>query len=92
MRALLVVLLLSSCATPRHTTAMVTAGQVLTFVGTAISLTGTAMFLATDNFSGSGPVNTTGLVLAPAAEPIMIAGTVLWVVGLIKAKEQRPPN
>jgi hypothetical protein len=60
------------------------AGSVLTWVGTAISITGTAMLVA--SWNDHGPLYTTGWVLAPVAEPIMIAGTVLWILAL-----QHPP-
>ncbi len=61
---------------------LVAAGIPLTFVGTAVSLVGTALFFAVP----SGGVHTLGLALTPSAEPLMIAGTVLWIVGL-----NRPP-
>jgi len=56
------------------------AGSVLTWVGSAISIAGTAMLVATWN--SGGPLYTTGWVMAPTAEPIMIAGTVLWILAL----------
>jgi hypothetical protein len=56
------------------------AGSVLTWVGTAISIAGTAMLVATWN--NHNDLYTTGWVLAPSAEPIMIAGTVLWILAL----------
>jgi hypothetical protein len=55
-------------------------GSVLTWVGTAISLTGTAFLVATWN--NHNDLYTAGWVLAPSAEPIMIAGTVLWILAL----------
>ncbi|HEY7955173.1 MAG TPA: hypothetical protein VII38_07760 [Polyangia bacterium] len=91
MRALAATLVLtltlgSGCATTRSTTRsayqrpMVKAGIALTAIGSAISIAGTILY-----FSTSGDPHTTGLILAPSAEPLMITGTVLWVVGLIRA-------
>lgn len=45
---------------------------------------GTALLVATWN--SGGPGHTAGWVLAPSAEPIMIAGTVLWILA-----SKRPP-
>jgi hypothetical protein len=56
------------------------AGSVLTWIGSAISIAGTALLVATWN--SGGPGYTAGWVLAPSAEPIMIAGTVLWILAL----------
>jgi hypothetical protein len=68
----------------RRYSPMVTAGSVLTWIGSAISIAGTTMFLATN----TGDVHLAGLILAPSAEPLMIAGTVLWIVGLIRHPEE----
>jgi hypothetical protein len=54
----------------------VTVGAVLTLVGTAISLVGSGLF-----FFSSGKSHLAGEILAPGAEPLMISGTVLWVIG-----------
>lgn len=62
---------------------MATAGVVMTWVGTAISAAGTAMFFATS----SGPIRLAGAILAGTAEPIMLTGTGLWIGGLA-----RPPD
>lgn len=62
---------------------MLTWGHALTWVGTAVSLAGTALFLATQ--TGSTPW-VAGIATAAAAEPLMIAGTVLW----IRAVRKRP--
>jgi hypothetical protein len=63
---------------------MVLAGSLLTWIGSAISIAGTVMALATHD----GDVHTAGLVLAPSAEPLMITGTVLWVVGAIRHPQE----
>lgn len=62
---------------------MATAGVVMTWVGTAISAAGTAMFFATSG----GAVHLAGAILAGSAEPIMLTGTGLWIGGLA-----RPPD
>lgn len=56
---------------------MTTAGIVLTFAGTALSLVGSGLFFGT-----SGTSRTVGAVLAGAGEAPMISGSVLWVLGL----------
>jgi hypothetical protein len=58
---------------------LVTAGTALTVVGSAMSVTGTVLYFTTD-----GDARWTGAGLAAAAEPLMIAGTVLWVVGAMR--------
>ena len=63
----------------------VLAGNILVWIGTPISIVGTAFFLA----QSSGTLHTTGLIMAPSAEPIMITGTILWVVGLIRPSWER---
>ena len=60
------------------------AGSVLTWIGSAISITGTAFLVA--SWNSGGPLYAAGWALAPTAEPIMIAGTVLWILAL-----KRPP-
>jgi hypothetical protein len=64
---------------------MVLAGSLLTWIGSAISITGTVLY-----FAGSGDLHTAGLITAPSAEPLMITGTVLWVVGLIRHPQEVP--
>ncbi len=49
-------------------------GSTLVWIGTPLSLAGLAMVIW-----GSGAVRYSGIALSTAAEPIMIAGTVLWV-------------
>jgi hypothetical protein len=59
---------------------MVDAGIWLTWIGSGISIVGSGLF-----FAGLGSRDArydVGLVMAPSAEPLMIAGTVLWVLGL----------
>ena len=59
---------------------MVTAGSLMTWIGSAISIAGTVVF-----FVGYARNDSTlmqaGYITAPSAEPIMITGTVLWVLG-----------
>lgn len=68
----------------RRYSPMITAGSILTWIGSAVSVTGTVMFLATS----TGDVHTAGLIIAPSAEPMMITGTVLWIVGLLRHPEE----
>lgn len=56
---------------------MTTAGIVLTFAGTALSLVGSGLFFGT-----SGTTRIVGAVLAGSGEAPMISGSVLWVLGL----------
>ena len=63
---------------------MLVAGQVLTWVGTAISITGTLLFLIVPD----GNLHTAGFITAPSAEPLMITGTVLWVLSLLKHPQE----
>jgi hypothetical protein len=70
----------TSCVSPR-----VTAGSILTWIGSAISIAGTVLVFATD-----GAPRTAGFVLAPSAEPIMITGTVLWILGLRHPPQELP--
>jgi hypothetical protein len=57
----------------------VLAGHILTWVGTPISIVGTILFLTDLDLRGAQFI--TGLVMAGAAEPLMIAGTVVWIQG-----------
>ncbi len=61
---------------------LVKAGVILTLVGTAISLAGSGLY-----FFGAGRTRLAGEILAPGAEPLMISGTILWIVGAL-----RPPG
>lgn len=60
---------------------MVTAGQVLTWIGSAASIAGTILFLVTPSDSAPWAA---GIATAVSAEPLMISGTVLWLLGLKK--------
>ena len=59
---------------------LVTAGSALTWVGTTISLVGTGIFFARLN-QPTDALFFTGAGLAVSAEPLMWAGTILWLVG-----------
>jgi hypothetical protein len=67
---------------------MILAGSILTWVGSAISIGGTLMWLLTSK----GPVYDAGIGLTASAEPIMIAGTVLWIVGGLRHPETVAPG
>lgn len=66
----------------RRYSPVVTAGAVLTGVGTVISVAGTILY-----FAGSGDLHTVGGVVALSAEPMMLAGTLMWIFGIL-----RPPQ
>src|SRR5262249_47783017 len=67
---------------------MLTAGVVLTCVGTVISVVGSAIFFATWNPSpAQTDLHNAGGITALAAEPLMWAGPILWPLGI-----QRPPH
>jgi len=51
-------------------------GNVLVWIGTPLSIAGLCMVIF-----GHDAVRWSGIALAGAAEPVMIAGTVLWVKG-----------
>jgi hypothetical protein len=58
---------------------MATAGSLLTWVGSAISVAGTIVFAVHHgDFGTLGGV--TGASVALAAEPIMLTGTLLWIL------------
>lgn len=61
----------------RAYSAMVTSGAVLTIFGSAISVVGAGLF-----WGAKGDAHIAGAALAGSGEPFMIAGSVLWVVGL----------
>jgi hypothetical protein len=64
---------------------MVTAGVVTTLVGSALSILGTITYFATLN--GHDDLHFAGGMVALSGEPLMIAGSVLWPLGLV-----RPPR
>lgn len=66
----------------RRYSPVVTAGAVLTGVGTVLSVGGTILYFAT-----SGDLHTVGGVVALSAEPMMLAGTLMWIFGIL-----RPPQ
>lgn len=66
----------------RRYSPVVTAGAVLTGVGTVLSVAGTILY-----FAGSGDLHTAGGVVALSAEPMMLAGTLMWIFGIL-----RPPQ
>lgn len=61
---------------------MITAGAVLTVIGSILSIAGTSAWLATRN-SGHDDVSNGMLGVSIAAEPIMLSGTLLWVFGTL---------
>lgn len=63
------------------------AGIALTLVGSAISIAGSVVFFT--GLESRDVRYTTGLVLAPSAEPLMIAGTVLWILALRRYPQER---
>jgi len=58
---------------------MVTAGSALTWVGTVISLAGTIAYFSTSD--AQHDVHLAAAIVAASAEPIMLAGTGLWIGG-----------
>lgn len=66
----------------RRYSPVVTAGAVLTGVGTVLSVAGTILY-----FAGSGDLHTAGGIVALSAEPMMLAGTLMWIFGIL-----RPPQ
>jgi hypothetical protein len=68
---------------------LITAGWVLTFIGTAVSLTGTALF-AVGKVQDNNPIFYAGAFSAIAAEPIMWTGTGLWIAGALRRPYDRP--
>jgi hypothetical protein len=67
----------------------VTAGAVLTLVGSGISIAGGLIFFIGLARNDSTLMNI-GYGLAPSAEPMMITGTVMWVVGLRRHPQEIP--
>lgn len=66
----------------RRYSPVVTAGAALTGVGTVLSVAGTILY-----FAGSGDLHTAGGIVALSAEPMMLAGTLMWIFGIL-----RPPQ
>jgi non-ribosomal peptide synthetase component F len=69
---------------------LVTAGSILTWIGSGISIAASGWFFfgprATDGVSD--PTHLAAGILAAAAEPIMITGTALWIVGTMRPAQQ----
>lgn len=66
----------------RRYSPVVTAGATLTGVGTVISVVGTIIY-----FTSTGDTNLAGGIVALSAEPMMLAGTLMWIFGIL-----RPPQ
>jgi hypothetical protein len=75
--------------TARAPSPMMAAGSALTWIGTGISLVGTALFFAFQ--SGSDPY-WAGAGLALFAEAIMWIGTGLWIVAAGKRPQEVAPG
>lgn len=69
---------------------MITAGSILTWVGTAISLTGTVL-LAVGKVQDNNPLFQAGGIAALSAEPLMWTGTGLWIGGALRRPYEVPP-
>lgn len=67
----------------------VTAGSTLTWVGTAISLVGSGLFLA-GRVRGDEALFLAGSFTALAAEPIMWAGIAYWLAGTLRPPYESP--
>jgi hypothetical protein len=63
-----------------------TMGSALTWLGTPISVAGTLLIIL-----GSGTTKGLGYAMALSAEPVMITGTVLWCLGLVKHPQEVAP-
>lgn len=66
---------------------MLDAGVALTLIGSALSIAGAAVFFS--GLESRDARYTTGLVIAPSAEPIMIVGTALWILALRRHPQER---
>jgi hypothetical protein len=66
---------------------MMTAGSALTWIGTAISVAGTALFFAYSD----GDKHWAGAGLALSAEAVMWTGTALWIVAAGKHPQEVAP-
>ena len=73
--------------TTRRYSPMVTAGAVLTVIGSVVSVAGSIGF-----FTADGSLGTTFGLLALSAEPPMIIGSVLWVLGLHRRPQEVRPD
>ncbi|MFO0576548.1 MAG: hypothetical protein U1A78_21290 [Polyangia bacterium] len=73
--------------TARRYSPMVTAGAVLTYIGSVASVAGSIGFFASDE-----PLRLAFGLLALSAEPPMIVGTVLWVLGLNRRPQEARPD
>lgn len=60
----------------------IVAGSALTWIGTALSLAGSITFFATSDKQPE--LHLASGVVAGVAEPIMITGTVLWILGALE--------
>jgi hypothetical protein len=77
---------------PSHTlNRMVTAAQVLTWVGSAISVAGTIVFVAHHADLHDATASTAGIV-ALSAEPVMLTGTMLWIYGQTRNRPEEVPT
>lgn len=65
----------------------VTAGATLTWVGTAVSLVGSGLFLA-GRVRGDNGLFLAGSFTALAAEPVMWAGIVYWFAGTLRPAQE----
>jgi len=70
---------------------MVTAGSVLTWVGTAISLLGTGL-VAAGKLRSDDRLFIVGGAMALSAEPIMWTGTGLWIGGALRRPYEAPTS
>ncbi|HMY60045.1 MAG TPA: hypothetical protein PK472_17405 [Pseudomonadota bacterium] len=71
---------------------LVTAGSILTWVGTAVSLAGTVI-VAVAKREDNTPLFYAGGITALAAEPMMWTGTGLWIYGALRLPfEKNPPQ
>lgn len=73
--------------TARRYSPMVTAGAVLTCIGSVVSVAGSIGF-----FAGDEPLRRAFGLLALSAEPPMIVGSVLWVLGLNRRPQEARPD
>ncbi len=68
---------------------MLTAGSVLTWIGTAISLTGTVL-VAVGRVQDNTSLFYLGGISALSAEPLMWTGTGLWIAGAMRRPYETP--
>lgn len=79
--------LLGSVVTTRIYSPTVTAGVVLTVLGSVMSVAGTIA-----HFTTSGDASLASGIVALAGEPPMIVGSVLWVLGLARPPQELRPG